>query len=176
MIIDIKRIFILFILFFFQIFFCTSIYATYTLPYPSTMPGNKLYKITRLVDELKKYWFFGSIAQIKYHIALSDKYFVEAKTLFDYNQYLLAADALKRSDYQYQFISKYIAQGEKEGKDMSNFKKIHKEQSAQHVVILLETQNKVPNTFTWTPEKEKPTELPLNLLLQTSIDIRKNDL
>jgi len=76
--------------------------AEYVLPYPSAMPGNKLYRIMRIIDELKKPLYFGSITRYKYHLSLADKYLVEAKTLFEYKQYLLAVDALERSDREFQ--------------------------------------------------------------------------
>src|SRR3989344_2434627 len=74
--------------------------AAYVLPYPSYMPGNKLYTFSRFFDEVGRIWNFGSIASTKYALHLSDKYLVEAKTLFEYQQYLLALDALQRSDRQ----------------------------------------------------------------------------
>ena len=90
-----KRLIFLLILF---VAFPSSVFADYTLPYPSYMPGNKLYKASRLFDELQKYWHWGNIASVKYRLKIADKYLVEAKVLFEYKQYVLALDALERSD------------------------------------------------------------------------------
>src|SRR5450759_5012191 len=77
------------------------VYADYVLPYPSYMPGSSLYKVSRVVDLLKFYWSWGNIAQIKYHLALSDKYLIEAKTLMEYKQFLLGTDDLRRYDKEF---------------------------------------------------------------------------
>jgi len=73
------------------------IHAEYVLPYPSYMPGNKIYRVSRVVDKIKKYWYFGNIAQIKYHLALADKYLVEAKTLMEYDQLQMPDKDIKKS-------------------------------------------------------------------------------
>lgn len=132
-------------------------HADYVLPYPSYMPGSKLYKITRIIDVLKKYWYFGPIGQEKYHLGLADKYLVEAKTLFDYNQYLLAVDALRRSDEQFRQLPK---------------NQLTHEAAAKHTEVLSRLLQNVPAQFTWSPEKSAPTQLPLKNLLGTSIRLR----
>jgi hypothetical protein len=147
--------------------------AEYMLPYPSFMPGNKIYRISRIIDSMNTYWYFGSIAQIKYHIGLSDKYLVEAKTLMEYKQYLLATDALKRSDEQFSKLNDNFIKAKKEEIDTSQliqlvndaFKK-HKDIETNLLVIL-------PETFIWTPEKEKQTELPLAQIIQSSIKMKE---
>ena len=133
----------------------SSVRAEYVLPYPSFMPGNKLYRVTRIVDKLKNYWYFGTIAQAKYHLGLSDKYLVEAKTLFEYKQYLLAVDALGRSDDEFRKVSKNPAAAQK------------------HIEVLTQLLSLVPDTFTWTPEKSEATRLPLKDLLEASIRLRQ---
>ena len=150
----------------------SPVYASYVLPYPSFMPGNKLYKVSRAVDVLKKYWYFGSIAQVKYHMSLSDKYLVEAKTLFEYRQYLLGVDALKRSDNEFRQIPIHIQQGDREGKDMSVWKQMVAEASLVHTDILDKLILISPKEFQWSPEKDTPTTLPLHELLDQSIVIR----
>ena len=57
--------------------------SDYVLPYPSSMPGSKFYQIRLIWDEVKKYWYFGSFGQFEYNLKQSDKYLVEAKTLFE---------------------------------------------------------------------------------------------
>lgn len=147
--------------------------AAYVLPYPSIMPGNKLYQVSRVVDQLKKYWYFGNIAQIKYHLGLADKYLVEAKTLLEYKQYLLGVDALKRSDVEFQQLPVFVAKAEKEQKDIKNFKTLIIEAATMHRSVLSTLESTLPAQFTWIPEKEKPTELNLKSIVHSSIEIRK---
>lgn len=152
----------------------TSAQADYVLPYPSFMPGNKIYRISRVVDQLKKYWYFGSIAQTKYHLGLADKYLVEAKTLLEYKQYLLGVDALKRSDSEFQQLPDFVAKAEKEQKSMKNFTSLIFEAAIMHKTVLSTLESSVPVDFIWTPEKEKPTELNLKSILQVSEEIRNS--
>lgn len=142
------------LLFFVYFAFVSQIFA-YTLPYPSYMPGHKFYKISRLLDKAKSWWYWGTLGQRKYHSALSDKYLVEAKTLFEYQQYLLAVDALKRSNEHLMLISL-----------RSN------EQMKAHVDILYQLKQILPREFLWRPEKQEPTYLPLHQILDESIAIR----
>lgn len=151
----------------------TSAHAEYVLPYPSFMPGNKLYRVSRVVDQLKKYWYFGNISQIKYHLGLADKYLVEAKTLFEYKQYLLAVDALQRSDVEFQQLPKFVAKAEKEQKDIKNFKTLITEAATMHISVLTGLESTLPAQFTWIPEKEEQTELNLKSIVHASVEIRK---
>ena len=146
--------------------------ADYVLPYPSYMPGNKVYRISRIVDQLKKYWYFGNIAQLKYHLGLSDKYLVEAKTLMEYNQYLLATDALARSDKEFLQIPAYIQAAKKENVDTADLINMIKEAANKHTEVLSILKDSVPSQFMWTPEKARPTELNLKELLTSSEEIR----
>jgi hypothetical protein len=149
------------------------IYASdYVLPYPSYMPGNKLYKVTRIIDELKRFWYFGNIAQVKYHLGLSDKYLVEAKTLMEYGQYLLGADALKRSDKEFMMLPEYLSRAKSEGVDISKLIDIVAEAAAKHESVLVGLSLSVPETFTWTPEKAATTELQPGRMLHSSLDLR----
>lgn len=154
------------------LFIVRPAFAGYVLPYPSIMPGNKLYRISRVVDQLKKYWYFGNIARIKYHLGLADKYLVEAKTLMEYKQYLLATDALHRSDREFLQLPKYVADAKKENKDMSAFTALIVEAAEIHISALSMLAPTVPEQFIWTPEKEKPTELNLSVLLRASQELR----
>jgi len=136
----------------------TFVYAEYVLPYPSFMPGNKIYAITRIVDKLKNYWYFGEIAQQKYHLGLGDKYLVEAKTLFEYKQYLLAADALSRSDKEFSLLQKTP---------------LAVEAAKKHVEVLESLKSTTPQEFTWSPEKVAASTLHLGSMIQSSITIRE---
>jgi hypothetical protein len=154
-----KKGLILILIIFIYFLIVPSVRADYVLPYPSVMPGNKLYKITRVVDQLKKYWYFGNIAQIKYHLGLSDKYLVEAKTLFEYKQLLLAIDALKRSSDQFSQIHQYVIQAEAGGEDMQNFKKTLADASDVHKKVLEQLLQTTPQEFEWKPEKANSEQL-----------------
>lgn len=146
-----------------------SVFADYVLPYPSYMPGNKVYKILRLVDTIKQYWHFGNIAQIKYHMALSDKYLVEAKTLFEYNQYLLAMDALQRSSIQFSQIPAHIAAAKKEGKDVLVFESKFHNEAEKHSEVLNNLMQTTPETFVWKPEKDQERVLFIHTEIQKAI-------
>lgn len=149
-----------------------SVYADYMLPYPSFMPGNKIYTLSRIWDKLNGYWYFGSIAQTKHHLALADKYLVEAKTLFEYKQYLLAADALARSDREFKSIEPSIATAVKEGKDVEKLRSTLREAAAEHIAVLTRLKQTLPESFNWSPEKKPATELFIWRLLNDSTSIR----
>ena len=151
-----------------------SVYASYVLPYPSFMPGNKLYTISRVVDHLSNRWYFGSIAQIKYHLKLADKYLVESKTLFEYQQYLLAVDALKRSDNEFFAIPDHISKASQEGKDVRNISETVRSAAIKDMEILTNISTLVPKSFLWVPEKSVSTELDLEPLILQSLRIRKS--
>ena len=146
--------------------------AAYTLPYPSYMPGNKLYNVSRILDILKGYWYFGNIAQIKYHIGLSDKYVVEAKTLFEYQQYLLAVDALNRSNEEFSVIPEYIRKAMLEGKDVRNLSETVRSAAVKHTEVLTPINATVPKSFLWVPEKSASIQLDIQSLILQSVAIR----
>lgn len=150
----------------------SSVYADYVLPYPSYMPGNKLYKVSRILDSLKAYWHWGAIASFKYHLELSDKYLVEAKTLFEYRQYLLGVDALRRSNEQFHLLSQLLTRVNSEGKDAKKLTERAIEAVVSHRQSLEKLQQELPATFSWIPEKQKATELNLIKFLQEAIALR----
>lgn len=152
--------------------FVPFVNAEYVLPYPSYMPGNKLYTVSRIVDRISKYWYWGSIASLKYHLKMSDKYLIEAKTLFEYKQYLLAVDALKRSNGEFQKTPQSLLGAKKEGKDIIQLEKTVKEATQTHVYILNRLRETMPTEFNWTPEKQKPITLRIGSLLEKSIQVR----
>jgi len=145
--------------------------AEYVLPYPSFMPGNKIYKITRLVDKLKNYWYWGDIAQAKYHFMLSDKYLIEAKVLFEYKQYLLGDGALVRSSNEWIQIQPHLSLAKNHKKDISKFLAMYKEAAQVHIDVLGSLI--VPELMLWSPEKGTPTNLYLKEDIAKAIDIRK---
>lgn len=151
----------------------TSVFAEYVLPYPFLMPGNKIYKISRMADVIKRYWSFGSIAQTKYSMSMADKYLVEAKTLFEYKQYLLAFDAIERSDQELSRLPENIRAGGLQRKNMSLMITSIKEEINMHEKVLKKLQAEMPSEFTWTPEKKSPTILPIQNRLEEAILFRR---
>jgi len=153
-------------------FLHNNVFASYVLPYPSYMPGNKLYRLSRLIDTFNKYWYFGNIAQVKYHLGLSDKYLVEAKTLFDYNQYLLAIDALHRSSDQFAAIMPNVLTAEQSGDDMTQFRSEIQEASIAHKTVITTLLQTTPNEFLWQPERASATRLYIHNELSTALSIQ----
>lgn len=148
--------------------------AEYVLPYPSYMPGNKLFKVSRIVDSIKSWWYWGSLSQVKYHMELSDKYLVEAKTLFEYKQYLLALDALRLSDWHIAKIPGYFDNAKKEGKQVDQFSSLFLSEREVHTKVLLQLQQTLPATFVWTPEKQSPVTLNLFDDLEKAMKLRSS--
>ncbi len=148
--------------------------AEYVLPYPGYMPGNKLYRVSRLIDHLKEPFFFGNISAYTYHLGLSDKYLVEAKTLFEYKQYLLASDALLRSDSAFARVPVYLKRAASEGKDVSAFVVLLRDASLRHIQVLTGLEAGLPDTFEWKPEKTNATALRIQDMIRQSIMVRSN--
>lgn len=146
--------------------------AEYVLPYPSYMPGNKLYVISRLIDRIKQPFYFGNISSYKYHLSLADKYLVEAKTLFEYKQYLLATDALGRSDAEFVKAPVYIKRAKAEKKDVRKFEAQFQGAAVVHQMVLKRLQKELPEQFQWTPEKDVPINLPIRDLINISLTLR----
>lgn len=151
-----------------------SVHAEYVLPYPGYMPGNKLYTISRLIDRVRQLFFFGNISAYKYHLGLSDKYLMEAKTLFEYKQYLLASDALLRSDSEFARVPVYLKRAASEGKDVRAFAFMLREAAVRHMQVLTGLQSVLPEAFEWKPEKSNATDLPIKEMLRQSIRVRNN--
>ena len=153
--------------------FPSSVYADYVLPYPSYMPGNKLYKPSRLLDAIQVFWYWGNIASAKYHLRLADKYLVEAKTLFEYRQYLLGVEALRRSDKQIPYIKQYLGLAEKEGKDIDHLRTLMVSGMDAHIKTLERLLGELPSDYQWVPEKQSPTSINFTQLLQEAIAARR---
>ena len=154
----------------------TSAESAYVLPYPSSMPGNKFYKINLVLENLSKYWYFGDFGQFKYSLKISDKYLVEAKTLFEYKQYLLGYKALEKSDQYFVNILPNLSSAEKNGKNIFQKKAVLKEASQKHIEILKGMEVNAPDVFNWQPEKALPTTLGIKGAIEYSINVRKKDL
>ena len=146
--------------------------SEYVLPYPSTMPGGALYKIHTISEYIQRYWYFGSFGQFSYNLKKSDKYLVEAKTLFEYKQYLLGSKALSKSNNYFLKISPSLHQAQKEGKNISEKLKIFNSAKEKHSDILERIKQAVPQEVTWTPEKDNPTKIMLHQGLDQAIKLR----
>lgn len=150
--------------------------SNYVLPYPSEMPGSKLYHLRLVLDEIKRYWYFGDFGQFDYNLKLTDKYLIEAKTLFEYKQYLLGYNALKKSDLYLVSIMPNLARAEKNGKNALKKKAAFNEALQKHIEVLEKMELETPDTFIWHPEKDLPTTLNIQKAILNSILLRENNL
>lgn len=174
-----KNLFVSFLLaFLFLFLFKTSVLAqsSYVLPYPSSMPGSFAYKLHLVFENVSKYWHFGDLGQYDYNLRMADKYLVEAKTLFEYKQYLLAHIALKKSDSYFSKIKQSLSVAEKKNKDVVNKRLILKEAALKHMEYLEKIDLDTPDIFIWEPEKSSSTTLLLKEAFVDAINIRKDSL
>ena len=148
--------------------------SSYVLPYPSALPGNPFYKASEIKDLLLEFWYFGDFGKFSYNLKQADKYLVEAKTLFDYRQYLLGYDALKKSDSYYAKVFPALQSASTRKKNISDKLIIRAEASQKHIEELGKMKNMVPEFFDWVPEKQKPQELKLWEAIALSTSIRRN--
>lgn len=146
--------------------------SEYVLPYPSTMPGGVLYKIHAISEYIQRYWYFGSFGQFSYNLKESDKYLVEAKTLFEYQQYLLGFKALLKSNEYFEKINPALSRAKAEGKDISVKLQIFIAASEKHKETLERMKIDVPGEVVWAPEKENPTKIMLHQAIENAIVIR----
>lgn len=146
--------------------------SDYVLPYPSTMPGGALYKVHIIAEYIQSFWYFGSFGQFTFNLKESDKYLVEAKTLFEYKQYLLGSKALSKSNDYFSKIASSLHKAQKEGKNISEKLKIFNSAKEKHSDILERIKQDVPQEVTWIPEKDEPTKIMLHRDLDQSIKLR----
>lgn len=154
--------------------YCNS--SNYVLPYPSVMPGSKTYKLHLLWEKLMKYWYFGNFAQFRYNLNQSDKYLVEAKTLFEYKQYLLAYSALQKSDLYFKEAPLYLKKALKENKNVVQKQNVFKSAEKKHLEVLNDLISQVPLKFEWKDEKSSSITLDLHKAIINSIEIREQSL
>ncbi|MFH0864231.1 MAG: DUF5667 domain-containing protein [Candidatus Gottesmanbacteria bacterium] len=170
-----KKILIIFIYIFVIYLFSTTIYAqsSYVLPYPSYMPGSILYKPHLLWEEISSYWYFGTLSQFKYNLKLADKYLVEAKILFEYQQYPLAINALEKSDKYFQEATVSLKFAKQQGKNINLKQDIYNQAALKHTETLDDLESFLPSKFTWLPEKAAATILNIKPIIDNSIKIRR---
>jgi len=153
-----------------------SAQSTYVLPYPSFMPGTIFYKLNLIEEKLMFYWYFGNFGKHAYNLKLADKYLVEAKTLFEYKQYLLAHNALLKSDEYFKKAGVYLLTAQTDNKNIKEKKVVFKEASLKHIEELELIRNMTPEKFVWTPEKSKSTILNISEAIKKSVVIRRVNL
>lgn len=167
-----KKAIILSFFFFFSSSFSVFANSSYVLPYPSTMPGSFSYKIHQAVEKIEQYWYFGNFGQFTYNLEKSNKYLVEAKTLFEYRQYLLGYNALEKSNTYFKQIPRYLGKAEKEGKDISEKRALLVQAAKKHREVLEKMKKETPSRFIWVAEKSLPVALDIHPLLEKSSTIR----
>lgn len=141
----------------------------YVLPYPGFMPGHPLYKVSELIDNMQEWWSFGSFAQFKYQLGLADKKLVEAKTLFEYKQYLLASQAL--SDYE-KYLTKagfYLNRAAEENKNVTEKKRLFRSAISRHKELFERLNQDLPASFLWQPEKSESRKIEIREIISGAI-------
>lgn len=148
-------------------------YSDYVLPYPSSMPGSFAYKLENFKERVSKYYYYGDIGRYRYNTFYSDKYLVEAITLFNYKQYFLGYESLQKSNEYFKNISLSLNSANKHDKHTSNFINSYKSESDKHIEELEKLKLIVPFNYNWQAENEKANLLKLHALIDRSIAIRK---
>lgn len=120
-----------------------------------------------------KYWYFGSFGQFDYNLKESDKYLVEAKTLFEYQQYLLGYNALEKSNSYWVQTLPQLQKAKQEGKDTGEKKLLLHEAAIKHTEVLQKMMEETPNDFYWSPEKTPASLLPIHQLIEKGREERK---
>lgn len=169
-----KKILLLVILSFF--IFTNTMNASYVLPYPSSMPGGISYRIHLVWEKLIQYWYFGDFGNYEYNLKESDKYLVESKTLFEYQQYLLGVTALQKSNDYFAKILPSLQKARQHGKNIQEKRIELHEASQKHIEVLHKMEGETPESFNWSPEKLPASNLRIHALIDTSITQREKDL
>lgn len=157
---------LLFILFSSNITFAAS---SYVLPYPSTMPGGISYKLHLVWEKVSQYWYFGNFGQFEYNLKESDKYLIEAQTLFEYQQYLLGYNALQKSNEYFAKTLPNLESAKKNGKNIVEKRQLLAKAALKHSEVLEKMKANTPATVHWSPEKSASSELQIHGLLDDSL-------
>lgn len=162
---------------FIQLFFLLAgsvLAQEYVLPYPSFMPGHPFYKVQKILDKIQEFYSFGNFSKFHYSLKLADRKLVEAKTLFEYKQYLLAVNALKASDEYFKRVPVCLLSAKQEGKNIQEKSGLLKQAAIKHQDVLQKLMLEVPAEFKWQPEKEEETVIKIKSTIEESIKIRRN--
>lgn len=168
-----KRFFIIYLILFILLIPQAQAVSDYVLPYPSFMPGSIFYKLDLAREYILKFWYFGDFGQFTYNLKESDKYLVQAKTLYEYNQFLLATQALKKSDNFFGETLKYLNSARKSGKNINGENNLLKSAAAKHIEVLKKLARDLPSEAIWEPEKETAHLLKIKNDINISIKIRE---
>lgn len=174
-----EKLFILvvFLSFLFTFLYITSVAfaeSSYVLPYPSFMPGTFFYKVDKGIEFVEKYWYFGDFGKFTFSLKESDKYLVEAKTLFEYKQYLLAEKALQQSNIYFLQTGPALKKAAQHGKNILEFKSLLASAADKHEEVLKQIEQITPDTFIWSPEKTAASTLEIHKDIEEAIQIRKS--
>lgn len=147
--------------------------SEYVLPYPSAMPGSKLYLLHKLEEKFTKYWYFGDYGKFNYNRILADRYLVEAKTLFEYKQYALALRSLNISNQYFEEAGKSVlgAVPNKPGRKEKML--LGMQQAEKHREVLEELKARMPVNYLWREEKTEARLLQISTDLDHAIILRK---
>lgn len=149
-------------------FFPQTAFAQYVLPYPSVMPGGIWYKAHIAWENLLTYWYYGDLGQFEYSLKESDMYLVQAKTLFEYQQYLLGYQALEKSNVYFSQTLPHLLKAQKDGKNISLKRQILSLAARSHLQVLSRIGQLAPARFYWQAEKSLPVQLDIHDLIQKS--------
>lgn len=171
-----KLLLFVFISFIFISFNLSNAYASssYVLPYPGIMPGNKLYMVSDFIDTFKGFFAFGDFASFSYNLSQADKYLIEAKTLFEYKQYLLARDSLEDSNVSIKKAKNSLELARKHKKSVAEKTKVFQDAISKHNEVLTSLLEILPADFLWEDEKKAPVKIFIKDDILRAISIRNS--
>jgi len=143
--------------------------SDYILPYPSLMPGHRFYKILEIIDWIRGAWSFGSFAQFTNRLSLADRKLVEAKTLFEYKQYLLATDAISFYKRHLCKAADALKRAKREGKNITEKKKLFVAATLTHKQVLERTKEEHPPEVVWKPERGEHKIIAIGQVIERAI-------
>ena len=166
-----KFFFLLLCIFFSSFFLTGKVFAEsdYVLPYPGIMPGSYYYIFSQSIDYFRNWWSFGNLSQFTYHLSMADKKLVEAKTLFEYRQYLLASKALSSYQNHLKTADFFLKNAKEEGKDTSQKKALFFKAIEKHNDVLEKIKSDTPSVFVWQPERESATTIEIHDMIFKAI-------
>lgn len=146
--------------------------SEYTFPYPGIMPGNKLYKLVLYKEKFDQIFYFGDLAQYKLNQKLSDKYLIEAKTLFEYRQYSLAVNSLSKSNEYFKKAKVSLNKANKKLKSTREKEENLKNAVYAHNSLLEKIISWVPKQYDWVDESGNILTLYLHKDISNAMSIR----
>lgn len=141
----------------------------YVMPYPGVMPGNKFYKVAEIVAYARGWWSVGNFSQFVYNLSRADIKLIEAKTLFEYKQYLLASKAIDRYKNHLRRAYTHLGKARLEGKNTTEKRQLFTAAIRKHREILEAIKREQPETFLWEAEKSTPQLINIKEMLDDAI-------